>query len=230
MKTLVAFYIFLVLMSAKPAVPLTSAQKVSTSAKAPLRFVGEIEKVENFSESVADVAIDVSLRLTISNIGNEPIIIYRNQPWLGAIDVAASIEDASAYKYLSRSSAWHSVWGESDRLQLRQKLDQAFPPSDITLVLKPGEFWTYEKIVGISFDKKENYNGTRKAWSEIKRHNPLWIQVTQEMWPVNAEPELNPRNLAWGKKLRERWRNAGHLWLDRLTSEPIRLNPDTIKN
>ena len=84
--------------------------------------------------------------------------------------------------------------------------------------------WNYDTVAGISFNKKESYDGTKKARSEIKNYNPLWLQVTLEMWPVNAEPHLDTRNPEWGKELRERWKNEGKLWLDYLKSEPINLN------
>lgn len=224
MKTLAARCLFIVLLLANHVNPLGArVGQRGVAPRPPLKLSGEVLTVEKISEDAANVGFKVQLRLTISNGGNEAIIIYRDKPWVGAVEIAGSLSEASSNKYLHRASAWPNAWGISSRQALHKKLDKPKPPADITLVLHPGESWKYEAAAYIGFEKKDSYDGKRKAWSEIKRHNPLWLQVTIEMWPVNAEPGLTMRNPKWGKELRKRWKAEGNLWLDYLTSEPIKL-------
>jgi hypothetical protein len=216
--------LLLMLIVALVTASLTTAMRKNAIEDKSLSLTGHVISVEKISEDASSVGFKVGLRLTFRNIGSNPIIIYRDSIWLGAALIARSSDDASAAKYLHRSSAWPSVWGKSSRVKLRQKLDQPIPPQDITKILKPGESYEYETGTHLGFEKKERYDGTSKAWDEIKLASPVWIQVTLEMWPINAEPKVNPENPEFGKELRERWKDSGELWLDYLTSQPMKLD------
>ena len=122
MKTFNCLPLFWVLASVSPATfPLPDCSQESIVSRRTLRLTGEVIKLEKVSEDASQIGVDVSLRLTISNPGNESVIvvIYRKKLWLGAVEIARSVEDASSNKYLYRDSAWPNNWGQSDRLELR---------------------------------------------------------------------------------------------------------------
>lgn len=219
-----AIFLLPLLLMAVMASPLTMAIKQRSIENNPLKFTGRVLGVEKISEDAGSIGFKVRLHLTFGNVGRDPIIIYRYNLWVGATLIAQSLDDALAAKYLHRSSAWPSVWGKASRAALRQKLNQPIPPEDITQIVKPSESYEYDTIAYLGFDKKQKYDGTGKAWAEIKQASPVWLQVTLEMWPVNAELKVNRENPEFGKELRRRWKNAGYLWLDYLTSEPMKLD------
>jgi hypothetical protein len=187
----------------------------------PLILEGHVKKLEKDSEDSHFFTLKATLILTFKNVGSKPLIIYRNDLWLGGIRLSRTIEDAGAYKFIYDSSAWPSNWGRESQYKLRKVLDQPRPPADVTLILQPGELWQYETVTHLGIDKKEGPSAHGLTWDEIKISPRVWLFVTFEMWPVNAEPRLDPDNPAFGLMLRDRWKGSGELWLDYLTSQPI---------
>jgi len=190
----------------------------------PLSLDGRVLKLEKLMEDASLIGFEAKLLLTFKNVGDKPIIIYNHKLWLGAVSLSCTVDDVYSYKFLLNDSAWPSVRGKKDRIELYNSLDQPTPPSNLTLILRPGLSWEYETVAILSIYKNGRPDGSGKSWDEIKKNSPLWLQVTLEMWPVNAEPKMNPNSPEFGLELRNRWKNFGNLWLDYLLSQPIKID------
>lgn len=191
---------------------------------APLRLRGQVAKVGLSREDAHSIVFDVTLRLELVNTGTQPVILLQHPFWLGASTLALSPGDARAYKYLYQSSAWPSVSRAPEWKALRQSLDQQNPPADLTRAIGPGETFQYETNAVLYIEKRGSFDKTSQPWDAIRRASPVWLQVTLEVWPVNAEPKVDPNNPEFGRMLQQRWRQFGQLQLERLTSGPMQLS------
>jgi hypothetical protein len=209
---------------------VTNAAQRTLYNSGPLNLEGRVKRLEIGSEDSRSISFKATLLLTFKNMGTKPIIIYRHDLWLGGIFLSRSIDEARAYRFILDSSAWPSVRGRDSRDKLRKALDQQDPPANLTLTLQPGESWQYEKVAHFGIDKKEGPEAQGLPWNKIRSLSPVWLFVMFEMWPVNAEPEVDPDNPRFGLMLRKRWKTSGELWLDYLTSQPIRVDWNTIQN
>jgi hypothetical protein len=200
-----------------------------------LQLRGEVTKIKLRSVDKGHVAFHVELKMELTNVGAEPIIILRREPWLGSEEISRSPEDAVNRKYLYVSGHWPSFYRApgNEWEQLQHNLDMPLPPSDLTIILYHRGTWTFDTSTALYFEKDGSirvygpdgtYTQARQPWEVIRKAQPLWLQVGFEMWPLNVEPGLDSRHLYFGKKLQRRWRKDGKLWLEDLTSEPIKLD------
>lgn len=204
------------------------AQRI-VSHRGPLVLDGLVKRLEKDGEDPNSIGLKITLLLTFKNLGAKPIIVYRNNLWLGGKFLARTMEDAHAYKFIHDSSVWPPNWGRQSQDKLRKALDQLRPPVDLTLILQPGESWQYETVTYLAIDKKYGPTAHGRPWDEIRTSSSVWLLVMFEMWPVNAEPKRDPDHPEFGLMLRERWKSAGELWLDYLTSQPIALDFNELK-
>lgn len=192
--------------------------------EAKLSLSGKVLSVERLEEASDSISYKVNLSLTFRNQGRSAIILCEKNLWLGAASLARSAEDAGAYKFFYDRSLWPSVWPAVSRAKLRDSFDKPAPPNDIFLILNPEKEWELQSAVYLEFEKKKSGSAKNAGWEEIREISPMLLQVTFGMWPVNVEPSLTPDDPQFGRKLRERWKTVGYLWLDDLTSEPIELD------
>ena len=225
------FSVILILISYTSISPMGFAKKTQRSPdkSGPLILAGLVKKLEKLSEDSRSIGLKASLLLTFKNTGTKPIIIYRDNLWLGGVWLSRTMENARAHKSIYDGSAWPSNWGRQSQTKLRKALDQPTPPPNFTLILQPGELWQYESAAYLDIYKKEGPETRGRPWDEIRSLSPVWLFVMFEMWPVNAEPKLDPDNPEFGLTLRKRWENSGELWLDYLTSQPIAIDFNELK-
>jgi hypothetical protein len=179
-------------------------------------------------ENDYSIVFEVMLDLECTNKSDKPVIILRREFWLGAKTLARSPEDATLNRFLFASSHWPSVSTSPEWVELRRRLDQPSPPQDLLGLFASGETLPYETRVSLSIEKAGNFDKTSEKWDTIKQASPVWLQVTFEMWPINIEPTLDPDNPVFGKMLQRRWQQYGELQVERLTSEPIKLDLATV--
>lgn len=190
----------------------------------PLVLRGEVGDIVLEREDNHSIVLKMKLSMEFVNHGDKPIIILRQKFWQGAEMIGRTPEEARSSKYLYVGTHWPSVdegveWG-----RMQQSLDQPEPPTELTTRLLPGEAYPYVTEIVLYFEKAGSLDGTRQRWGKILQASPVWLQVSLEMWPINLEPDADPNNLSWGKWLQRRWQSFGTLWLERLTSEPMRLD------
>lgn len=205
------------------------AQRVPSNPN-PLILEGQVKTLEKSRDDSRSISFKVTLLLTFKNVGAEPIVMYRHNLWLGGVRLSRTIEDAGTYNFIYRSSAWPANWGRKSGNKLRTTLNQPTPPPDRFLVLQPGQSWQQETDTMLELGKKEGPETQGLTWDEIRSSSPVWLFVTFEMWPVNAEPNLDRDNPRFGLMLRKRWKSFGELWLHNLTSQPIVLDFNSMKD
>lgn len=88
-------------------------------------------------------------------------------------------------------------------------------PQDLVSLDQLGSIKTYEP--------DGSYRQDSKPFAEIIKYQQLWLRVVYEIFPINVEPKVDGK-YRFGKKLRNRWRQFGDLWLDNVPSEPIPIN------
>lgn len=82
----------------------------------------------------------------------------------------------------------------------------------------------FEKLGSIkTYEPDGSYRQDSKPFAEIIKYQQLWLRVVYEIFPINVEPKVDGK-YRFGKKLRNRWRQFGDLWLDNVPSEPIPIN------
>jgi hypothetical protein len=154
------------------------------------------------------------------NRSSTPVLLFvaKGYPLQGDYLLAGSKDDALHEKYLLINSAWPSsdrpAWEET-----RRKLDQAIPPEDLIRVIKPAESWDFDTEAVLSIEIKGSFDKTNKPWSTIREVDPLWLQVNFLMWPNNLEKNMPKPE--FGRRLQQRWKDAGQLVLENITSQPI---------
>jgi hypothetical protein len=212
--------------------PLANAQSEDTHG---LLLRGKVLKVQTDRSYKGYVDLKLDLSLDFSNEGSAPAIIMRpwheQDYWHGGSLIATTLQNAQTHKYLFADGIWESISSDDSYLRLARALDQPRPPEQLTMILKPGSSWNWRTSVTIRFEENTHWRYPRlPTWEEMKTQpSPLWLRVSFEMWPFNAEyfkPNLAP-------KLQKRWREFGYLWigekngrmhLARLVSEPIELD------
>jgi hypothetical protein len=190
----------------------------------PFVLRGKVSETVAVREDRQSIVLKLKLSMEFVNQHDKPIIILRRKFWQGAEMIGRTFEEARSSKYLYAFTHWPSVDGSEEWERMQQSLDQPEPPTEFTAKLLPGETYPYGTEITLYFEKAGSFDGSRQRWDKILQASPVWLQVSLEMWPINLEPDVNPANPSWGKWLQRRWQSFGILWLNRLTSEPMRLD------
>lgn len=188
-----------------------------------LSLSGKIVESEIVDDGSDSVKIKLKLKLDFKNIGSKPALILKRGPEMVERKFIATPADATEKEYLFLLQAYPSIDRSLQWEELRKRIDKSSPPSDVIRQLSPGEIWTLETTDWFYISKKTNLDPKSRPWGDILQASPVWLQVTFQMWAVNIEPRVDPNNLEFGKKLQRRWRQAGELQLENLTSEPMLL-------
>ena len=212
--------------------PLVSAKSDDTRG---LLLTGKVLKIRTDRSYKGYVDLWLDLSMDFSNEGSAPVIIMRpwfeQTYWHGGSLIATTLQNAQTHKYLLNDGIWESLSSSDSYRRLARDLDQPRPPERLTMILKPGTSWNWRTSVMIRFEEKTHWRYPPvPTWEEMKTQpSPLWLRLSFEMWPFNAD-HVRP-HLA--SKLQKRWRKFGYLWigekhgrlhLARLLSEPIELD------
>lgn len=172
--------------------------------------------------------IDIKLKMEFANTGARPIIFLQREPLFPGGGLAKKPEDFAAGNLLAADAGWPANESSDEWTTLRASLDKPTPPPNETRLLGPNESWSLETSVRLVVPTDlARYTSSRKKQSlaTIQQLSPVWLQVVCEVWPWNLEPLDAERNqLKFGRKLQERWKDVGWLWLDEIYSEPIRID------
>lgn len=226
-------YLFLSMICVLIGFINTTAQAQNTDG---LTLRGKVVNARQVRENAKHVDVKISLILEFVNTGSAPIIILK--PWLdhgfwhGGSCLSKTIDDALANRCYFSDGKWLSISRGDDDRRLANELDQRTPPPSLTRILKPGEAWTTESEINISFE--DDAKSYKVPWEEMKQlPASLWMRLSFEMWPFNVEtfkPDLAAR-------LRQRWQPYGNIWIGksdgrmhmaRLQSEPIELDWNSV--
>lgn len=204
------------------AVPSFGAQDLTGGAA--LRLRGWVAELCIVQEDNYWIFFNAKLKLKIINEGVDPALLLRQEFVLGAEKLSRTREEAVLGKYLYHSYHWPSVSRAPEWASWRRRLDTASPDPGLIHFMAAGNELEFEKNVTLPIVKHPKGDGSQKSWDEIKTTSPLWLYVVVETWPANLEPNRESQEIAFGNKLRTRWRPLGDLWLTKLTSEPIAID------
>lgn len=135
------------------------------------------------------------LRLTLRNIGEEPVILHK-QTAISRIMVSRDLRAVAAQQY-----------------EQEQRYDD--PGADIGLaspiysdftIIKPGAVFEFEESVSLYL-----FNAKRSA-ERFLSEGTHFLQVDLGSWPYIADPAT----------FRKKWRDKGYLWFEGITSGPMR--------
>jgi hypothetical protein len=198
--------------------------KTRSSSGSPLSISGDVKQVRiRKAQAAGQIDIDVLATLHFENRTSRPLLIFvgKDWPWQGGQTLAASRDDALSHRYLYSSGIWPSLnkpaWEDT-----RSKLDQKSPPADLVQMIMPGAEWSFDKTVLLSIQVKGSFEKTSKPWDEIKKIDPLWLQLSFRLWPNSLEQDMFGHK--FGSHLQERWKDQGQLVIDDFVSEPIPLH------
>lgn len=190
----------------------------------PFSIIGEIKEVRmNKDDTSGFIIVELSMIFHFNNSSSKPLLIYIDEdyPWKGSETLARSREDALLRQFVYKSEGYLSYyWPYWDKI--RSRLDQKTPPSDLIRKIGPGEEWSFNKKVYLSIEISGSFDKTRKLWKEIKKIDPLWLQVGFQIWP--SVIEKNWRKPKFGLKLQKRWKKEGQLVIGHVLSAPIPFN------
>jgi hypothetical protein len=174
------------------AVPLHGKPAGGVTARPELRLTTNIVGQKYCSSTL----LRLSLRLTFTNAGEEPIILYKDSSLISRYMVSKNFETAAAKKYELSVAPMYGLL----KLGLHPE-----PPADDSLfiTLKAGE--TYEVGNVLSIPLVEGGEGSLRPGNHV-----LQIKV----WTWYHPP-------ASASKVRELWRDKGYLWSDAAISLPM---------
>jgi hypothetical protein len=145
--------------------------------------------------------VELKLQLKFTNLGDEPVILYRKCDSVERISRSATVEDALARKY---EENWNVMLASVFPHLVSGK--EAFPPQDYFVVLRPGESHYLIRTVGFEYCLP-----ARQGCPALTGEH--YLSVVFGTWK-------EPPKLA--EQLRKRWRVFGMLWDENVTSEPMR--------
>jgi hypothetical protein len=186
-----------------------------------VRINAEINRIEIIQKTETLIGFQISVDIDIADISQEPVLVLKGtskdgtgmHPYNGAILLARTKADAISCHYIYSYGAYpstHPYWQN-----LRKELDQKTPPSYVISKIDPGGSVKFNrKIVFVITNDKE------QILDKILRDPDIWLQVEVLTWPSNLE---KTNGTVFGKRLQNKWKHQGHLVIENLKTNPVRL-------
>jgi hypothetical protein len=204
LQILICCYLcFIVTFYAQAAFSHTHSRESAgdTQSPAQLRLTTNIVEQRYCSRT----RLSLTLRLTFTNIGHEPVILDKKSSVIGKHMVSRNLKDAATKKYEYEVSTFYTRRGTGLRLDP--------PAQSLFVILKPGESYDLETNLGLSL-----YDGTKDSKNDLRAgEHVLQVKVWTWYYPFPAE------------SFREKWREKGFLWSKDITSLPMPLRVDKNK-
>jgi hypothetical protein len=223
-------YWFAISIAALVSSPVLAQQAASDA----LVLRGRVQDIKRVSRDQAYVSLEVGVDIEFFNKGTRPIIFLKPQKEREAEIFWPSVVSLSLAKFLAERGECNSaIWVQAllpsvntspEFLRMAKRLDQPFPPPDLTHILQPKESWTWQTTAFLSFYAKTMssvYSRHDLPWEVIgKITTPLWMRLEYEVWSLNLQrADKGLRN-----RLQKRWKDVGLLNIQpSLTTEPIEL-------
>lgn len=145
-------------------------------------------------------SLDWTLKLTYTNTGNTPVLLYKKSSLIPRSMVSRSLKAAARKKYeYDLSSSFISV----ENMRKAGFRDED-PEEAAFLTLKPGESYSLETDYGVYIYEKEKS-------SEGLRPGNHFLQLIVPTWYYYCDPA----------PYREKWSSKGFLWFKTMASEPM---------
>lgn len=195
MKYIVPFVLLIIL--------LADYGGVSAQTKRPIELKTEILEKRFCTFELTDEGVGslrLKLRLTFTNISDQPIILYRLSRNIVYTRVSKTIEDLQAKRFEQDSSS--DVISSSDNSEAINESS----PSKSFVILQKGNSLKSEGAADVFVSyKNEKKLGAVPEGSHVLQ---IWVSAWESM---KTEPE----------EVRERWKSKGLLWFYDLPSVPM---------
>jgi len=144
------------------------------------------------------------LRLRLSNVGAEPVILYRYSLAITQRMVSRSLKNAATGRYVENLTPYVDP-------VLPEPANEATPDNQLLVSLRPGESYEIDDDFHLSV-----FDGSTET-SDFLRPGSYFLQIRVPTWYWGQEKAV---------KLRDRWREYGFLWTRDLTSLPMPFSVD----
>ncbi len=190
------FTLALVPLLAEPGPPKEDSQ--APTLKLQARLTGQSYCREPRSD---DLSATLRLQLKVTNIGEEPVILYRKCDQLFEASRSATLADALAGRY---EDSFHVSYAPFFYLKLIKGYE-AFPPQDYFVILRPDEPYFLNTVVSFRYCTPARVRCPALSGDH-------YLRARFSTW--KESPEVLAR-------ARKTWRPFGYLWDGDLTTEPV---------
>lgn len=140
----------------------------------------------------------LELRLRYLNIGDQPLILYRQSNVIMTYFISKTISDAVLEKYEQKFSPLQSPVGP------REDFDKQSPDEQTFVVLNPNAHYEVTSQAHLPFI----FDGEREDSSSLRAGRHI-LEIRVQTWPASREVAA---------KLHARWRTHGFLWTQSVIS------------
>lgn len=185
---------------AQPRSRSATRQADNAQQKKPLQLTASII---NQKYCVGDAELDVlgiNVRLTFTNIGRQPLILYKGSSLVSRIMISRNQEDAAARRFEVDATFTHVTTGG------RKRIDEPVP-GKLFVILPPGGSFETETGASVFVAREESgkIEGSVKSGDHV-----LLVEVAT--WTGSKE---------LAERLRTRWQRYGLLWYEPVISQPL---------
>lgn len=200
---------------------LLAISSLQSNANDLLNLSGQVRKVDLLKEDSKSVRVKIELDLTLQNISESNLIIYKSDfSILNLILFKSDINGKQLFLYSTGGTASNF---DSPETKISQKqLNKKIPPPNLTYVIKGGDSINFSIQTECVFLKSKNPSSANESWSEISKSSPVFIELTVEMFPSHLRKKNKTKS--FDKVLQENWKEFGYLWLEDIISKPIQLD------
>jgi hypothetical protein len=210
-------YIFMPLMS----LLLLTMVSLKSHANEFLTLTGQVKEIDIIEEDTKTIKLKIGLDLTLKNISESNIIVYKSD--FALLNLTLFTLDENGKKiHLYSAGGRASNYDSPETRILQKQLNQKIPPSDLTYVIKVGDSFNFSTETECVFLKSKISASANESWNAISKSSPILIELKLEIFPSYLK-QSNSKSFS-EKALQDRWKKYGYLWLDDIVSEPIPLD------
>jgi hypothetical protein len=140
------------------------------------------------------------LRLQFTNIGKQPLILYKGSSNISRVMISRNEEDAKIRRFEVEASLTQVTSGS--RINVKSS-----SPGKMFVTLQPDESFETRTIAGVFVAR----DGSRQISGAVKAGKHV-LQIEISTWPESDDLAV---------KLHQRWRQNGYLWYATVISEPM---------
>lgn len=177
------------------------AQTAGGQHTRPLRLTTSIVEQRYCRNDDGSLALSLRLRLRYTNVGHQPVILYKGSKLIHRHTTSRDLKDAEAGQFTSDYSL--TIYSGGGIEINESSLDSLF------VTLQPEAPYEREALNVVVLPVTSGAAGTAPA---TLRPGEYVLQVTTSTWPESEE---------LAQELRTRWQQRGLLWTDVVTSMPM---------
>ncbi len=218
-------------------VSLTFAQ----SEKPNLQITGTVKEIalqEVYPETDSAFYITyIKLNLKLNNNGLTPIIFLQNTPLIKNATVFQTENEKEIFLSQTLNASSSFLMSLNDWEKLKRDLNKSIPPVKKTLIISAGNQIEFEGFIRLNIprfkvEQLSPFSIESQTLDFIKKHSPAQIKSTLETWStltlVINKKSQEEKKQKFAKKLRDKWKNIGYLWIEDIESEPITIDFNSV--